>query len=126
MLQGHFSRRIVYGANSYQDNRGDYNSSLKVVGMKALVLFQAVQGICKAAKSANVAASAELWRYQPRHQKRQSDSVSCSLLSALNAFAIDSGDREGGVLNPHEHGGCGMPQYSFWSTTSWRPTLQQR
>ena len=126
VLQGHFSRRIVYGANSYQDNRGDYNSSLKVVGMKALVLFQAVQGICEAAKSANVAASAELWRYQPRHQKRQSDSVSCSLLSALNAFAIDSGDREGGVLNPHEHGGCGMPQYSFWSTTSWRPTLQQR
>jgi len=42
VLQGHFRRRIVYGANSYQDNRGDYNSSLKVVGMKALVLFQAV------------------------------------------------------------------------------------
>ena len=39
VLRGHFSRSIVYGANSYQDNRGDYNSSLKVVGMKALVLF---------------------------------------------------------------------------------------
>ena len=70
--------------------------------MKALVLFQEVQGICKAAKSANVAASAELWRYQPRHQKLQSDSVLCPLLSALNAFVIDSGDLEGGVLNQHK------------------------